>query len=67
MAPPARGAALARRQRGTGSGAGAKPARPPAPAASDDEGASDLITGGACYDQPTSPTVKETLPDGGRA
>jgi hypothetical protein len=33
---------------GAGSGAGAAtPARPPAPAASDDEGASDLIMGGA--------------------
>jgi hypothetical protein len=51
---------------GAGSGAGAAtPARPQAPEASDDEGASDLITGGAGDDQPTSPNVNlEALPDG---
>jgi hypothetical protein len=55
---------------GAGSGAqagSATPARPPALAASDDEGASDLITGGDFDDQPTSPTVDlETLPTKGR-
>ena len=51
---------------GAGSGAGAAtPARPPAPDASDDEGA--LITGGG-DDQATSPTVDlETLPSQDRA
>jgi hypothetical protein len=44
------------------------PACPPAPAASDDEGASDLITGGDDDDLRTSPTVDlETLPPEGRA
>jgi hypothetical protein len=56
---------------GAGSGTGAAtPARPPALRleASDDEGASDLITGGGGDDQPTSPKVTlETLPDGGLA
>jgi hypothetical protein len=55
---------------GAGSGAGAAtPARPPAQAALDDEGASDLITGGGGNDQPTSPTVDlEALrPPEGRA
>jgi hypothetical protein len=53
---------------GAGSGAGAAtPAFSPAPEASDDEGASALITGDG-DDQTTSPTVTlETLPDGGRA
>jgi hypothetical protein len=54
---------------GAGSGAGAAtPAHPPAPAASGDEEASDLITGGGCDDQALSPTVDlATLPGGGRA
>jgi hypothetical protein len=57
---------------GAGAGAGgagaAKPVRPPAPEVSDDEGESDLITGGGGDDQPTSPTVSlETLPPAGRA
>jgi hypothetical protein len=56
---------------GAGSSAGAAtPARPPASesSVSDDEGASDLITGGDCDDQPTSPTVDlEPLPPQGRA
>ncbi len=54
---------------GAGSSAGAAtPARPPAPAASDDGGASDLITGGDGDDQSTSPTVDlETLPPEARA
>jgi hypothetical protein len=63
-ASPGRGAA----PDGAGSGAGAEtPACPPALAASSDAGASDLITGGDCDDQPTSPTVDlETLPPEGR-
>jgi hypothetical protein len=54
---------------GAGSGAGAAtPALPPAQAVSDDEEASDLITGGGGDDQALSPTVDlETLPPGGRA
>ncbi len=50
---------------GVGSGAGAAtPARPPAPSASDDEEASDLIAAG----QVTSPTVNlKTFPPAGRA
>jgi hypothetical protein len=53
---------------GAGSGTGAAtPARPPGPAASDDEGASDLITADG-DDQTTSPYVTmETLPSEGRA
>ncbi len=40
----------------------ATPAHPPAPAASDDEKASDLITWGGCDDQAPSPTLDlETL------
>jgi hypothetical protein len=52
-----------------GSGAGAAtPARPPAPAASDDVEASDLITEGGGDDQALSPTVElEMLSSGGRA
>ncbi len=62
-ASPGPGAALD----GAGSGTGAaKPARPPAPAVSDDERDSDLIKGGDGDDQLTSPTVDlETLPPEG--
>jgi hypothetical protein len=55
-ASPGRGAA----PDGAGSGAGAEtPACPPALAASSDAGASDLITGGGCDDQPTSPSWRQ--------